>query len=102
MFKLVGDEYFTVGKQKAKCELRVDPQPHFSFSYSLFVDGKPLEKFTEKQMQSMRSWAVVTHGQRFRVCLGNEIKAKIANDLTRYFFSKADAGHLGKRPNGGS
>lgn len=44
MFKLVGDEKFTLGKQMAKCELRVDPMPHFAFSYSLHVDGKPLEK----------------------------------------------------------
>lgn len=70
MFKLVGDEYFTIGKQKTKCELRVDPMPHFSFSYSLFVDGKPLAKFTEKALQSMRSWAVVNNGKRYRIVFG--------------------------------
>ncbi|CAH0550408.1 unnamed protein product [Brassicogethes aeneus] len=67
MFKLVGDEQFTLGKQRAQCELRVDPLPHFSFSYSLYVDGKPLEKFTEKQVQTIRSWAVLVAGKRFRV-----------------------------------
>ncbi|EFA06444.1 fas apoptotic inhibitory molecule 1 [Tribolium castaneum] len=67
MFKLVGDEKFTLGKQGAKCELHVDPLPHFAFAYSLYVDGKPLEKFTEKQSQTTRSWAVVTEGKRYRV-----------------------------------
>ncbi|XP_018567177.1 fas apoptotic inhibitory molecule 1 [Anoplophora glabripennis] len=67
MFKLVGEEIFNVGKQHAKCVLRVDPMPHFTFSYSLYVDGKPLEKFTEKQSQSIRSWAVLSEGKRYRV-----------------------------------
>ncbi|KAJ8935553.1 hypothetical protein NQ314_012734, partial [Rhamnusium bicolor] len=67
MFKLVGEEIFTIGKQHAKCVLRVDPMPHFAFSYSLYVDGKPLEKFTEKQSQSIRSWAVLAEGKRYRV-----------------------------------
>lgn len=70
MFKLVGDEYFTIGKQRVKCELRVDPMPHFSFSYSLFVDGKPLEKFTQKALQSMRSWYIVISGKRYRIVFG--------------------------------
>lgn len=70
MFKLVGDEYFTLGPQKTKCELRVDPMPHFSFGYGLYIDGKPLEKFTEKQAQTLRSWAVVLQGKRYRVVFG--------------------------------
>jgi hypothetical protein len=70
MFKLVGEEKFAVGKQGAKCELRVDPLPHFAFGYSLLVDGKPLEKFTEKQSQATRSWAVLAGGKRYRVVFG--------------------------------
>ncbi|XP_017786606.1 PREDICTED: fas apoptotic inhibitory molecule 1 [Nicrophorus vespilloides] len=67
MFKLVGDEKFTIGSHKTKCELRVDPLPHFTFSYSLVVDGKPLEKFLEKQNKSLRTWAVLSNGKRYRV-----------------------------------
>ncbi|XP_057667420.1 fas apoptotic inhibitory molecule 1 [Diorhabda carinulata] len=67
MFKLVGDEEFYLGKQEAKCLLKVDPMPNFAFSYSLLVDGKPLEKFTEKQSQAIRSWAVITEGKRYRI-----------------------------------
>ncbi|VEN37179.1 unnamed protein product [Callosobruchus maculatus] len=69
VFKLVGDETFEIGKQKTKCVLRVDPLPHFAFSYSLYVDGKPLEKFTEKQSQNIRSWAIIIGNQRHRVVL---------------------------------
>ncbi|CAH1280726.1 unnamed protein product [Diabrotica balteata] len=67
MFKLVGDEEFYIGKQEAKCLLKVNPIPHFAFSYSLLVDGKSLEKFTEKQSQSIRSWAVIADGKRYRI-----------------------------------
>lgn len=74
MFKLVGDEKFTLGKQGAKCELHVDPLPHFAFAYSLYVDGKPLEKFTEKQSQTTRSWSVLVQGKRYRVVFGTSTK----------------------------
>nr|XP_023024592.1 fas apoptotic inhibitory molecule 1 [Leptinotarsa decemlineata] len=67
MFKLVGEEIFYLGKQQAKCVLAVDPLPHFAFAYSLYVDGTPLRKFTEKQSQTIRSWAVIAGGMRYRV-----------------------------------
>lgn len=70
MFKLVGEEKFRIGKQGTKCELRVDPLPYFAFSYSLIVDGKPLEKFTENQSRALRTWAVLSNGKRYRVILG--------------------------------
>nr|CAI5852782.1 unnamed protein product [Callosobruchus analis] len=69
VFKLVGDETFEIGKHKTKCVLRVDPLPHFAFSYNLYVEGKPLEKFTEKQSQNIKSWAVIIGNQRHRVVL---------------------------------
>lgn len=70
MFKLVGDERFKIGQQGTKCELKVEPYQYFAFSYSLVVDGKPFEKFTENQSKALRSWAVLTKGQRYRVVLG--------------------------------
>ncbi|KAL3287598.1 hypothetical protein HHI36_002067 [Cryptolaemus montrouzieri] len=69
MFKLVGEEIFSVGIQKAKCVLRVDPLPVFAFSYSLLVDGKSLEKFTEKQETTNRYWTVLTEKGRTKVVL---------------------------------
>ncbi|CAG9766220.1 unnamed protein product [Ceutorhynchus assimilis] len=67
MFKLVGDIQFTLGAQQAKCELRVDPKSPFSFRYSLIVDGKPAEKFTEKLLEAIKSWSVVDNGKRYGV-----------------------------------
>ncbi|XP_060536467.1 fas apoptotic inhibitory molecule 1 isoform X2 [Cylas formicarius] len=69
MFKLVGDIKFTLGKHETKCELRVDPIAHFAFSYSLWVDGLPLEKYCEQQEKVMKSWSVVIKGKRFRIVL---------------------------------
>ncbi|XP_044746508.1 fas apoptotic inhibitory molecule 1 [Coccinella septempunctata] len=69
MFKLVGEEVFTLGAQKAKCVLRVDPLPLFAFSYGLLVDGKPLEKFTEKQEATNRYWSVITEAGTHKVVL---------------------------------
>lgn len=70
MFKLVGDEKFTLGGQKAVCELKVDPMPHFTFSYGLVVDGKPYEKFFEKQNKELRTWAILIHNKRFKIVFG--------------------------------
>ncbi|KAF5297565.1 hypothetical protein FQR65_LT09996 [Abscondita terminalis] len=69
MFKLVGNEKFKIGKQETRCELHVDPLPYFAFSYSLIVDGKPLEKFTENQNKAMKSWGVIVNEQKYRIIL---------------------------------
>lgn len=81
MFKLVGDEKFEMGSQRTKCQLRVDPLPHFSFSYSLVVDGKPLEKFTEKQNKELCSWAILVKGKRYRIVLGSKFNVKLNLDF---------------------
>ncbi|KAJ8963306.1 hypothetical protein NQ318_018775 [Aromia moschata] len=73
MFKLVGEETFFLGKQQEKCVLMVDPLPHFAFSYSLYVGGKSLERFSEKQSQSIRSWAVVSEGKRYRIVFEKQL-----------------------------
>lgn len=83
MFRLVGSENFTLGKNKTKCVLDVEPLPHFTFSYNLYVDGKPLEKFTEKQLQTLKSWGVLVNGKRFRVVIGKH-ESKSMHNLTLY------------------
>lgn len=70
MFKLVGDEKFILGAQKANCELKVDPMPHFTFSYTLIVDGKPYEKFFEKQNKELRTWTILFHNIRYKIVFG--------------------------------
>ncbi|XP_025836671.1 fas apoptotic inhibitory molecule 1 [Agrilus planipennis] len=70
MFRLVGDEIFEIGKQKAKCVLSVDPLPYFSFCYGLSVNGKPLEKFTEKQNKNLKVWIVTAADkEKYRIVL---------------------------------
>lgn len=70
MFKLVGDEYFNVGKQSTKCVLKVEPLPGFTFGYTLLVSGQPLKKFTEVQGKILRSWTPLIAGERYRIVLG--------------------------------
>ncbi|GLV46376.1 Fumarylacetoacetase [Carabus blaptoides fortunei] len=69
MFKLVGEERFTIGNKRTKCELKVEPLPHFAYSYTLWVDGKPLHKFSECQERVLRSWQALVAGQRHRIVL---------------------------------
>lgn len=71
MFKLVGDENFTIGKQRTKCILRVEPLPNFNFGYTLLIEGQLLKKFTEVQGKILRSWTPLVGGKRYRVVLGN-------------------------------
>ena len=41
MFKLVGTETFTVGKNKAACSIKIEPVGGFSYEYSLEVKRPP-------------------------------------------------------------
>ena len=41
MFKLVGTETFTVGKNKAACSIKIEPVGGFSYEYSLEVSLTP-------------------------------------------------------------
>ena len=41
MFKLVGTETFTVGKNKAACSIKIEPVGGFSYEYSLEVKKLP-------------------------------------------------------------
>ncbi|XP_053408188.1 fas apoptotic inhibitory molecule 1-like [Mercenaria mercenaria] len=54
MFKLVGKEHFSVGK--AKCTISIDACSGFAYEYTLSVNGKSLEKFSENQSKIMNCW----------------------------------------------
>ena len=41
MFKLVGTETFTVGKNKSACSIKIEPVGGFSYEYSLEVKEPP-------------------------------------------------------------
>lgn len=70
MFKLVGDETFTIGKDEVKCELKVNPIPPFTFAYVLYVNGKPFRKFIDQQHRSSRYWTVLLDKKRHTIVLG--------------------------------
>lgn len=50
MFKLVGNEIFSIGKDKRhSCVIKIDPLGGFSYQYSLEIDGKPYKTFLDNQ-----------------------------------------------------
>ncbi|XP_041371700.1 fas apoptotic inhibitory molecule 1-like [Gigantopelta aegis] len=67
MFKLVGDEYFTVGS--AKCQLIINSRMPFIYEYSLKVNGKSLKKFREQQSKILKSWTTNLNGTNVRIIL---------------------------------
>ena len=68
MFRLVGDELFTVGN--ARCLIKVEPVGGFSYSYSLEVNGKSYQQFSEIQSKVIKTWVVHVRNETFRVVLG--------------------------------
>ncbi|KAK3607832.1 hypothetical protein CHS0354_031333 [Potamilus streckersoni] len=67
MFKLVGKEHFTVGK--AKCTISIDAVSGFAYEYTLEVNGKSLQKFSENQSKVQKAWVVHIAGNPFRIVL---------------------------------
>jgi hypothetical protein len=67
MFKLVGTEHFNVGT--AKCCITIDAVEGFMYNYTLEVNGKDLEKFTQNQSKIMKTWLCHVAGLPFRIVL---------------------------------
>ena len=68
MFKLVGREHFTIGK--AKCCILIQAVSGFAYEYSMEINGKSLQKFTENQTKIMKTWTLEVGGTPTRVVLG--------------------------------
>jgi len=68
MFKLVGAEQFTIGR--ANCCITIEATEGFMYQYSLEVNGKTLEKFSENQSKIMKTWLCNVSGMPFRIVLG--------------------------------
>ncbi len=56
MFKLVGDEAFSI--HNTDCLIRIEPTGLFNYSYSLIVDGQTLSSFTKNQSKIRCTWLV--------------------------------------------
>ncbi|GAB6019137.1 hypothetical protein CHUAL_000757 [Chamberlinius hualienensis] len=67
MFRLVGSEFFTIGK--AKCVIRIEPVGGFSYEYSLDINGKSYKKFVENQNKIMKCWCATLGDENYRVTL---------------------------------
>ena len=74
MFKLVGSEIFEIlgedNQVYAKCEILINASTGFTYEYSLFVNGKQLKKFKEKQSKVMRTWILEHNENMWRITLG--------------------------------
>ena len=68
MFKLVGEDSFQL--DGVRCIIRVEPAPGFSYTYHLFVDGKPFKQFTERQARILKAWETSIAGKDYRIVLG--------------------------------
>ncbi|XP_050097989.1 fas apoptotic inhibitory molecule 1 isoform X1 [Anopheles aquasalis] len=73
MFKLVGEDMFKL--EDKRCIIRVDPLPGFRYSYSLFVDGKSFEQFTECQAKALKTWETKLGDNCYRIVLGRAVGA---------------------------
>ena len=60
MFKLVGNEVFTLGKNDINCLIKIEPYGGFSYQYSLEVKGKTYKTFTEQQAK-VSSFIITIH-----------------------------------------
>ena len=67
LFKLVGKETFKIGRHQ--CTINVEAVSGFAYEYSLDVDGKPLEKFSENRSKISRTWTLRLDGQDYRIVL---------------------------------
>lgn len=67
MFKLVGTEYFNIGK--VKCSININATTGFAYEYSLLVNGQVFEIFTENQRKILNTWIVTIAGNPLRVAL---------------------------------
>lgn len=54
MFKLVGSETFSLGKHTLT--IHIAATPGFDYEYTLEVDGRSLEKFTETRSRQDLTW----------------------------------------------
>ena len=67
MFKLVGQEQFTIGKNKFV--IIIDSATGLSYEYTLQVNGKSYEKFCENQSKILQSWTFSIGSTDYRVVL---------------------------------
>lgn len=56
MFRLVGPEYFRIGR--FECKIDVEPNGTFGLVYELYVNGLEVEQFQEVNKKKWVSWSI--------------------------------------------
>ncbi|KAF0046295.1 hypothetical protein F2P81_002824 [Scophthalmus maximus] len=69
LFKLVGKETFALGGAKTKATINIEAVSGFAYEYSLEVDGKSLQTFTDNRAKSTETWLLRVDGEDRRVVL---------------------------------
>ncbi|KAH8275531.1 fas apoptotic inhibitory molecule 1 isoform X1 [Drosophila bipectinata] len=86
MFKLVGEDTFHI--DQIRCIIRVDPAPGFKYEYSLYIDGKSHEQYTEEMTRQYRLWlytqdSAAETAQEYRIMLKLDTLSLYVNDELR-------------------
>lgn len=88
MFKLVGEDTFCI--EQSRCIIRVDPAPGFKYEYSLYIDGKPHDQYTEELTRQYRLWLYARQpaetsdtSQEYRIMLKLDTLSLYVNDELR-------------------
>jgi hypothetical protein len=69
MFRLVGSEFFRIGRHQLTLE--VEPDGAFGFIYDLSVDGCKLDEFKQLCKKNLVTWNLKTNeGKEHRIVLG--------------------------------
>lgn len=81
MFRLVGEYSFYI--DEVRCILRIEPAPGFKYDYSLCIDGKTPEEYTEEQINKYRFWLTTIDNIEYRIMLDLETLNLFINDHLR-------------------
>lgn len=83
MFKLVGTETFRVGLSKTRATISIEAACGLSYQYSLLVDGRSLQDFTNNRAKTTKTWDIHVDGTDHRIVLGESTGRDAAeSDLT--------------------
>lgn len=69
MFRLVGPEYFRIGRYEYKID--IEPNGTFGLVYGLYVNGLEVEQFQEANKKKWVTWSInISDGKTHHVVFG--------------------------------
>lgn len=79
MFRLVGRESFTIGKQQLPAHIDINAVSGLAYEYTLTLDGKSLKKFLENKEKTSKAWTLKVGGVDTRIVLEKDTMDVWAN-----------------------